>query len=235
MNRNGHEGVDFFIGPEVEHTPAFSKRTLFVVGEQPVDKIVQLAQDHKTPHIFMGANHSFSANLSTYWDETITALIDKGYMVTLDYQAHEHVTVLSMLGKSVWRSRLFVPLLSVRVPDIQTSNVNLTIKIDDIDFDSTNAGVWCLHHHEVTDSNRFTSWNEYSTDQVIDANPAVVPEIAVTQPQVVETPVELNQQDVGLDHTEKAPAETVVTEPTTEATAAEEYASSAADKKAKKK
>ena len=30
MNRDGHKGVTFFIGPEVEHTPAYSKRTLFV-------------------------------------------------------------------------------------------------------------------------------------------------------------------------------------------------------------
>jgi hypothetical protein len=35
MNRDGHNDVNFFVGTEVERTPAFGKRTLFVVGWQP--------------------------------------------------------------------------------------------------------------------------------------------------------------------------------------------------------
>ena len=34
MHRPGHEQIDFFIGTEVEHSPAFGHRTLFVVGIQ---------------------------------------------------------------------------------------------------------------------------------------------------------------------------------------------------------
>ena len=36
MERLGHENVQWFIGTEVEHTPAFGKKTLFVVGIQDV-------------------------------------------------------------------------------------------------------------------------------------------------------------------------------------------------------
>lgn len=169
MNRDGHQDVAYFIGPEVEHTPAYSKRTLFVVGKQDVAQIERMAREHKTPHIFMGANHSFAAvgPADTYWDETITALLDKGFWVTLDYQAHEHEIVLKMLNKGIWQSRIFVPMLSVRIPHVQTSSTNLTIKIDDIDFKATNAGVWCMNHHEITDSNRFTDWQDYGTDEVL--------------------------------------------------------------------
>jgi hypothetical protein len=39
MNRVGHENVDFFTGTEVERTPAFGRRTLFVVGVQPIADI----------------------------------------------------------------------------------------------------------------------------------------------------------------------------------------------------
>ena len=39
MDRPGHEQVDFFVGEEVEHTPAFGKRTLFVVGIQNTAEI----------------------------------------------------------------------------------------------------------------------------------------------------------------------------------------------------
>lgn len=171
MNRAGHENVAFFIGPEVEHTPAYSKKTLFVVGKQDVVEIERIARENRANHIFMGANHSFSIiegdETWYYWNDTITRLLDLGYWVTLDYEAHLHVEVLKMFTPGVWQSRLFVPLLSVRIPKIQTSNPNLTIKIDDVDFNATNPGVWCLHHNQITDSNRFTDWGEYESDSVV--------------------------------------------------------------------
>jgi hypothetical protein len=120
----------------------------------------------------MGANHSFSvdpADTTFYWDQTITALLDRGYWVSLDYEAHLHPAVLNMLNKGIWQSRTFVPMLGVRIPKIQSSSPNLTIKIDDVDFKATNPGVWCMHYHEVTDSNRFTDWLEYGSDIVIHA------------------------------------------------------------------
>src|ERR1035437_4873094 len=172
MNRDGHKDVTMFVGGEVEKTPAFGKKTLFVVGFQDTATIENHAKEHKTPHIFLGANHSFDAKYDTAhfaktWDQQITYLLDKGYWVTLDYPAHQHETVLKMLNPGIWQSRIFVPLLSVRIPHVETSSPNLTVKIDDVDFKATNPGVWCMHFHEVTDSNRFTDWNEYATDVVI--------------------------------------------------------------------
>ena len=41
MIREGHDNVLFFHGTEVEHTPAFGKRTLFVVGVQSTDEIAK--------------------------------------------------------------------------------------------------------------------------------------------------------------------------------------------------
>lgn len=215
MNRDGHNSVEFFIGPEVEHTPAFSKKTLFVVGRQDATMIEKHARDNKTPHIFMGANHSFDIDplhpdttLFAYWDKTITALLDKGFMVTLDYQAHIHNTVQKVLNPGIWQSRLFVPLLSVRITNIETSSPNLTVKIDDIDFKATNRGVWCMHFHEVTDSNRFTDWSEYESDSVLAANEVIAPVVEKLIEKLVKveeekidplpTPV-LNDGEIGLD------------------------------------
>ncbi len=260
MNRDGHKGVDYFIGPEVEHTPAFSKRTLFVVGKQKLDQILRMAKEYRTTHVFMGANHSFNAaSEDPYWDQVITALLDKGFWVTLDYQAHEHETVLKMLNPGIWQCRTFVPLLGVRIPKVQTSSPNLTIKIDDVDFKATNPGVWCLHFHEVTDSNRFTDWNEYGTDEVVAplAGPAeILPvKVPVTAPHSVmeeglkpeagtaEKSVEMNPQDLGLDPEPKMTPEVkevLAASTTTPDQAAEAYAEAGAgaktaEKKAKKK
>ncbi len=170
MNRKGHENVEFFIGPEVEQTPAFGKKTLFVVGKHPISEIESFAKEHKIQHIFMGANHSFrpeDGDIDLYWKNTITSLLDKGFWVTIDYPAHLHNLVLTMFSAGVWQSRLFIPMLNVTVPKLEGSSSNLVVKFDDVDFNSTNPGVWCLHYHQICDSNRFTDWKDYGTDVVI--------------------------------------------------------------------
>jgi len=260
MNRDGHQQKSFFIGPEVEHTPAFSKKTLFVAGihpEEDADTIERLAREHKTPHIFLGANHSFDATHYTEyfaktWEDLVTRLLDRGFWVTLDYPAHQHETVLKMFSPGIWQSRQFVPLLSVRIPKIQTSSPNLTVKIDDIDFNATNPGVWCMHFHEVTDSNRFTDWQDYGTDMVLDVPENIVPEYKVVKEPTrvvthIEVPVEpteenlrviesaFNDTSLGLDPDGKsrlkedpdAPQETTNNYNRSPAEAAEAYASGA--------
>jgi hypothetical protein len=112
-----------------------------------------------------------------------------------------------MLNPGIWQSRLFVPLLSVRIPKIQTSSTNLTVKIDDVDFNATNPGVWCIHHHELTDSNRFTGWAEYESDDIV-SDDIEVKKVSIIE-QVVAIPsgvlteepknVDLNPQDIGID------------------------------------
>jgi hypothetical protein len=178
--RTGHENVRFFIGPEIEKTPAADKRTLFVVGLQDTNIVEGLAREYKTPHIFLSANRSFDSveevepgvymvgkTMVSDWEKQIHYLLDKGFMVSLDYPAHKHALVLKALNPGIWQSRNFVPILSVAIPNVNTSSVNLTIKIDDSNFKATNDGVWCMNHHEITDSNRFTSWNEYRDDVIL--------------------------------------------------------------------
>lgn len=181
--RKGHEGVKFFIGPEIEQTPAFGKKTLFVVGLQETELVEKLAREHKTPHIFLSANRSldtlefvdghyivpgpFGTTRAEDWETQIHSLLDRGFMVSVDYPAHKHEMMLKVLNAGIWQSRNFVPVLSVAIPHVSTSSPNLTVKIDDSNFKATNPGVWCMHHREVTDSNRFTDWNEYGDDEII--------------------------------------------------------------------
>src|SRR5271165_578191 len=132
----------------------------------------------------MGANHSFDPNEGDddfYWKNTITRLLDQGFYVSIDYPAHLHEKVLPMFTKGVWQCRTFIPLLHVVIPEFETSSPNLTVKIDDVNFKATNAGVWCSHFHELTDSNRFTGWGEYGTDIVVKRSESV--------PVVKSTPV----------------------------------------------
>lgn len=252
FKREGHDNAEFFIGAEVEYTPAHGKRTLFVVGKQPVDLIIKNARENGATHIFMGANHYFEASAQCqdpYWDKTIAQLLDNGFWVSIEYQAHEHGLALKMFSEKVWRSRYFIPLLSVRIPHVQTSSSNLTIKIDDVNFKATNDGVWCLHHTEATDSNRFTPWIEYSNDEIVgkpvevekqETARVTVEELKTDSSSVDEAAVDaseskqdLNDSMAGLDTEIKEP---VVEEAgnTTELEAAEAYAEAAVSSPAPK-
>ena len=59
------DNVQFFIGTEVEHTPAFGMKTLFVTGIQSFDDIAKNLNGSE--HIFFGANHSFNPQNNLDW------------------------------------------------------------------------------------------------------------------------------------------------------------------------
>ena len=54
------EGITFTSkGIEIEHTPAFGKETLFVVGMQDPEEVLELAMKNNIEHVYLGANQSF--------------------------------------------------------------------------------------------------------------------------------------------------------------------------------
>ena len=81
MEREGHNDIRFFIGTEVEHTPAFGKKTLFVVGIQSQELIEAAYIAHKCEHIYFGANQSFApdgtAEYYTGWDNMVLHFLKK--------------------------------------------------------------------------------------------------------------------------------------------------------------
>lgn len=164
MNREGHNGVDFFFGQEVEHTAMYLQNTLFVVGIQPVTKILQLAKDHDITHIYFGANHSYNPSQSSEyaeWENMILPCLKADLWCTLDFD-HQHIE--SFLEGGLTEYRRFIPMVSVKLPYIDQLGYNAIIKLDDRDFDATNPGVWCHRLHDLKTWNSFTSWDEYTND-----------------------------------------------------------------------
>ena len=165
MKRDYKSGVNdsaiFFIGHEVEHTPAYGMNTLFVTGVQPVEAIEGALANHDIKHIFFGANHSF--NPSTYdehkaWEEMITYFLEKCYWCSLDIPMNQ-VEEFNEGGLNDFD--MFIPQIRVPIPYIKLWNYNTMLKIDDKDFNATNPGVWCHSLHNLKDSSKFTSWDKY--------------------------------------------------------------------------
>ena len=167
MNRDGHEAVKFFYGTEVEHTPAFGKRTLFVVGVQPVEDIEKAYKDCE--HIFFGANHSYDPpkdSIEEYgeWEHMIKYFLKQGILCTLDVP-YSQLEEIHDDGYDEYNN--FIAQLRISIPYVSSYNYNTMVKIDDNDFDATNPGVWCHSLHKLMDRTVFTPWSDYSKDEVV--------------------------------------------------------------------
>ena len=176
MDRPGHELATFFIGTEVEHTPAYGKKTLFVVGIQDYHRILEIILDSKShpepiEHVYFGANMSFP-NLAVNngekwgkWEKMIFSVMEQAdIMCTLDVD----VSCVEGLAESgLCENHNFIPMISVKVPYAQLLGYNATIKLDDRDFRATNPGVWCHSLHQLQSRRTFTDWSKYIKDEVI--------------------------------------------------------------------
>jgi hypothetical protein len=170
MNRDGHNEVSFFIGTEVEHTPAFGLRTLFVVGLQDSQIIQQEAKNNDCDHIYFGADQSFpalSVNDADEWREwevMVQDCLEAGWLCTLDLDVNQ---AEGLLESALVEFHNFIPMISVKLPYIKQFGYNATLKIDDKDFAATNPGVWCHSLHALQKREVFTDWSKYTKDEVI--------------------------------------------------------------------
>ena len=167
---NTEQAVTFFVGDEIEHTPAYGMRTLFVVGVQRPDELIKLAAEKECTHIYFGANQSFpdigvnEARIWKQWEYMIESCLKADLWCTLDLDVRQ---VEGLLEGSLVEYRRFIPQISVKIPYLQLLGYNATIKIDDKDFAATNAGVWCHRLNTLLDERKFTNWDQYGKDEII--------------------------------------------------------------------
>jgi hypothetical protein len=164
------DSVTYFTGVEIEQTPAYGMQTLFVVGIQSIDKIVNLAHEHDCTHIYFGANQSFpkidcdDARIWKQWEVMIKGCLDTNFWCTLDLDV---ACVEGLLEGPLVEYRRFIPQLSIKIPYLTQLGYNATIKLDDKDFDATNPGVWCHRLRDLTTTESFTSWDAYGKDEIV--------------------------------------------------------------------
>jgi hypothetical protein len=169
---NDVTGVTYFTGVEIEHTPAYNKRTLFVVGAQSADEVIRIAHEQNVEHIYLGANMSFALSEIPYgteqeqasWDSLVFALLKENFWVTLDFDI-KYVTYVIESGYAEYRR--FIPMISAKLPYINQLGYNACLKLDDTDFNVSNPGVWVHRVHTLMDPKVFTEWDQYTSDNII--------------------------------------------------------------------
>ena len=162
------DSVGIFSGYEVEHTPAYGKQTLFLARNDLLfDQIVDLAEKVKAEAIYFGANRTFMHNIVNT-PNLIKRLMDKGYWCTIDYQHSVHADVKQRFSQ-IWNEEKFIPFCSIIFPDSENDD-NLCIKVDDVDFNKTNPGVWTMTMDNFKQLAGFTSWEHYKQDEPLEDN-----------------------------------------------------------------
>ena len=173
MNRDYESGeadnAVLFVGTEVERTPAYGMRTLFVTGIQLFDKIERHYNEELCQHIFFGANHSFNPMPNNYdswlqWETLIQSFLDRNYLCTLDIPL-SHVEEFHETGLCEYNN--FIPQIRVPIPYVKLWNYNTMVKIDDKSYQASNPGVWCHSLHDLMAHDKFTDWQKYRNDKII--------------------------------------------------------------------
>jgi hypothetical protein len=160
-----HDDIQFFTGVEVEHTPAFGMKTLFVTGIQSVEDIAKNLQGCE--HIFFGANHSFNpTNYDEWrqWDSMIEFFLRMDYLCSLDISIN---LAEEFLESGLNDNDNFIPQIRIPIPYLKLWNYNTMLKIDDKDFKATNPGVWSVPMGAITQRKYFTPWRKYKNDEVL--------------------------------------------------------------------
>ena len=161
------DSITFFTGVEVEKTPAYGMKTLFVTGVQDYNKIMKYYKEEQCEHIFFGANHSFeplNEQEWTSWERMIKAFLTAGKLCSLDIPINY---AEEFLESGLTEYENFIPQLRIPLPYVKQWNYNTMLKIDDKDFKATNPGVWCHSLHDLMDRDKFTDWSKYGSDKVI--------------------------------------------------------------------
>lgn len=166
MIRDYEDGVSdtpvLFVGTEVEHTPHYGKKTLFVVDMQPVDEVVEAAVAEGVEHIYLAANHSYNKVESEQWRDYMIAICNRDAIgstaITIE------VNCLDLDGAVIQICKHYGIHLMVGVA-IPGYHEDITVKIDDVDFKASNPGVWC--YNPLASTQGFTPWCDYSQDKVI--------------------------------------------------------------------
>ena len=163
-------GVEYFVGYEIENTKFKGLKTLFVAKKPNFAEICEKSMVPNVPHVYIGGNHFFHKHVLTLEDlECVANLIEVGYRVTLDIPISSYDEYLKL------RSRVdfldeddFCLTISVQIPHIK-KHPYIHIKVDDIDYNATNPGVW-VFSIDALPKETFNDWSLYKNDGPINTN-----------------------------------------------------------------
>jgi hypothetical protein len=155
---------DYIIGPEVEHTAAYGKKTLIVNRFQDIDTIQAMADQFKCRHIYLevtyALNHSRNqAQVLKRYRQLAQHFLKQGYTVTIDIPNE-----LASRYADLTKDKNFVMNVAIQIPDMHKLGDRVSMKfVGGADWNKS-GGVYVADFDEIRTKKNFTPWKQYDKD-----------------------------------------------------------------------
>lgn len=168
MKRDYTDGVTSstvtkFIGKEVEMSLAYGLKTLFVISTETSFVRTFDFTANRVSHVYMNANHTDPLKINET-DILYLQLHHNVRYMTIEVFNKEQF----MYGQSLAAHYDKILIMwSVAIPNMKSIADRVTIKVDDLTFNHSNAGVYCMNASTFTNLSHETKWHEYTQDTPI--------------------------------------------------------------------
>lgn len=161
----------FFTGIEVEHTIAYGTKTLFIIGTPSITEINTEINDlnddgYTIEHLYFGTSQTYrnvDVATSKKFEELINYYLKHtNCWITLDFDVAD---INRVHEAGFCASNKFIPMISVKLPNIKLLNYHATLKLDDTQWGYSNPGVWTHHLQSLLGKNVYTDWSAYKGDK----------------------------------------------------------------------
>lgn len=166
-----HNGTppDFILGPEIERTQAYGKKTLIVTNIEDLKKIDKIFEETNAEHLYFGLDSAIpkSKNIPdtiAKYKRAARRYLDKGVLCTIEVPA-EYAADVASLSKY----DNFIAHIVVYIPGINKFNKRAALKLADEKMFGSNGGVWVTDLKKIMIKSNFTSWSRYEpSDRGVD-------------------------------------------------------------------
>ena len=155
---------DYIIGPEVERTAAYGKKTLIVNQFKDIGTIQAIAEQFKCCHIYLevtyALNHSRNqAQVLKRYRQLAQHFLKQDYTVTVDIPNE-----LASRYADLTKNKHFVMNVAIQIPDMHKLGDRVSMKfVGGADWNKS-GGVYVADFDAIRTKKNFTSWSKYDKD-----------------------------------------------------------------------
>ena len=155
---------DYIIGPEVERTAAYGKKTLIVNQFKDINTIQAIAEQFKCRHIYLevtyALNHSRNqAQVLKRYRQLAQHFLKQDYTVTVDIPNE-----LASRYADLTKDKRFVMNVAIQIPDMHKLGDRVSMKfVGGADWNKS-GGVYVADFDTIRTKKNFTPWSKYNKD-----------------------------------------------------------------------
>jgi hypothetical protein len=154
----------YVVGPEVEHTHAFGKKTLIVNEITTIDEIEAIFDQYKCKNLYLEVTYALSKNKNTSkvladYRKVAKYFLDRKATVTIDIP-----TNLAYKYADLTTNKNFVMNIAIEIPHMERLKDRVSLKVMAGEYENDTGGIYVAHLDDVRVKKYFTPWDAYAVD-----------------------------------------------------------------------